>query len=75
MFEIEEHKVASCGFEDVADARRGELDNEMAELRRFAASEILKPLRCHSALSSRLSREPERFTIRADNRALPIRYR
>ena len=65
MLEIEEHKVASCGFEDVADARRCELDDEMAELRRFAAGEILKPLRCHSALSPWLSPEPERFTIRA----------
>src|SRR4029077_5381791 len=51
MLKIEKDKVASCGFEDVADARRCELDDEMAELRRLAAGKILKAVRCHSALS------------------------
>src|SRR5262249_13710613 len=44
MLEIEEHEVAAGGFQDVTDAGRGELDDEMAELRRRAAGKLLEPL-------------------------------
>src|SRR5262249_37608879 len=50
MFKIEQYKVASGGFEDMPDARRRELDNEMAELRRLAAGEIFESLSWHPAL-------------------------
>ena len=35
MLEVEEHEVASGGLQDMADARRGEFDDEMPELRRL----------------------------------------
>jgi hypothetical protein len=42
MLEIEEHELAAGGLEDMADARRGKLDDEMAELERAAAGHCLE---------------------------------
>jgi hypothetical protein len=50
MFEIEEDEVATCRLEDMADAGRCELDNEMTELRRLHSGEILETMRRHSSL-------------------------
>ncbi len=41
MLQIEEDKVAAGGLQDMADARRGELDNEMPQLQAFVAGEVL----------------------------------
>jgi hypothetical protein len=35
MLEVEKHEVASGGFQNVANAGRGEFDDEMPELRRL----------------------------------------
>ena len=41
MFEVEENEVAARGLQDMADARRGELDDEVPEFRRARARHLL----------------------------------
>ena len=50
MLEVEEDEIAAGRFQDVADAGRGELDDEMAEFRRLAAGHGLEALICHPFL-------------------------
>src|SRR6185437_17123159 len=50
MLEIEQHEVATCRLENMPDSRRGELHDEMPELRAPGLSHLLQALRCHALL-------------------------
>ena len=53
MLHVEECKVETRRLEDVADARRGEFDNEIADLRTRRVRELLQP---HRAVLPRINR-------------------
>ena len=52
VLEIEKHEVATGRLENVPNPGRGELHDEMPELRALGLSQLLQALRCHALLPS-----------------------
>jgi hypothetical protein len=72
VLKIEKHEVATRRLENVADARRGELHDEMSELWTLRLSKFLQSLRCHCI--SPLAAAPQGALLSTSTRA-PLRRR